>query len=82
MMGQSFTSCFCPILASAEMRKKLYGSILVIGGGYAFQSVATVLQAQLYIELPAIFQKPVDAIEVSSNPRVRNKFFITFEVSV
>lgn len=52
------------------MRRKLYGSILVVGGGFAFQGVASMLQARLYVNLPAIFQKPQEAIEVSSNPRV------------
>jgi actin-related protein 8 len=51
------------------MKKKLYGSVLVVGGGLAFHGVAAMLQASLYTHLPAIFQKPLDAIEVSSNPR-------------
>jgi actin-related protein 8 len=55
--------------SSTEMKKKLYGSVLVVGGGLAFHGVAAMLQASLYTHLPAIFQKPLDAIEVSSNPR-------------
>ena len=52
------------------MKRKLYGSVLVVGGGFAFQGVASMLQARLYADLPTIFQKPQEAIEVSSNPRV------------
>ena len=52
-----------------EMKRKLYGSVLVVGGGFAFQGVASMLQARLYADLPTIFQKPQEAIEVSSNPR-------------
>ena len=59
---------FCA--ASTDMKKKLYGSVLVVGGGFAFHGVAAMLQATLYTQLPAIFQKPLDAIEVSSNPQV------------
>ena len=62
--------CVFVCAASTDMKKKLYGSVLVVGGGFAFHGVAAMLQATLYTQLPAIFQKPLDAIEVSSNPRV------------
>ena len=57
--------------ASAEMKKKLYGSVLLIGGGLSFSHASLLLQSRLESSLPAQFSKGSDTVEVSSNPRVR-----------
>ena len=56
------------------MKKKLYSSVLLIGGGLAFSQAATILQLRLESSLPLLFSKGSDAVEVSSNPRVSNGF--------
>ena len=53
------------------MKKKLYGSVLLIGGGLSFSQASGLLQVRLESSLPAQFSKGSDTVEVSSNPRVR-----------
>ena len=55
------------------MKKKLYGSVLLVGGGLAFPGAANMLQARLELKLPVVFARGTDNIEVFSNPRVRAK---------
>ncbi len=52
------------------MKKKLYSSVLLIGGGLSFSHSPQVLQARLESSLPVQFSKTSDNVEVSSNPRV------------
>ena len=59
--------------ASLEMKKKLYGSVLLIGGGLAFSGAANLLQARLELKFPAMFGRGTDNIEVFSNPRVSRR---------
>ncbi len=65
-----YCSCF---VASQEMKKKLYGSVLLIGGGFGFSQSSVILQSRLESSLPAQFSKGADTVEVSSNPRVSDK---------
>ena len=58
------------ILASLDMKKKLYGSVLVVGGGLSFPGASLMLQQRLHSKLPPMFQRSSDAIEVCSNPKV------------
>lgn len=62
--------CMYSFSASSEMKKKLYGSVLLIGGGLGFTQSSTVLQSRLEASLPVEFSKGSDTVEVSSNPRV------------
>jgi len=52
------------------VKKKLYGSVLVVGGGLSFPGATQMLQQRLYSKLPPVFQRSSDAIEVCSNPKV------------
>lgn len=52
------------------MKKKLYGSVLLIGGGLGFTQSSSILQSRLESSLPVEFSKGSDTVEVSSNPRV------------
>ena len=54
------------------MKQKLYGSILLIGGGMAYPGAATILQNRLESSLPLTLSKETEAVVVSSNPRVKN----------
>ncbi len=58
------------VSGSSEMKYKLYGSILVIGGGLAFQGAAAMLQARLELQLPTLINRSTQTVEVFSNPRV------------
>lgn len=62
-------------LASLDMKKKLYGSVLVVGGGLSFPGAPLMLQQRLYSKLPPMFQRSSDAIEVCSNPKVSSEVF-------
>ena len=61
---------FILLTGSSEMKYKLYGSILVIGGGLAFQGAAAMLQARLELQLPTLINRSSQTVEVFSNPRV------------
>ena len=52
------------------MKQKLYGSVLLVGGGLAFPGAAAMVQARLELQLPAAFLKGTDSTAVFSNPRV------------
>ena len=63
--------CGCDVCAgSSEMKYKLYGSVLVIGGGLAFQGAASMLQSRLELQLPTLINRSSQTVEVFSNPRV------------
>lgn len=55
--------------SSLDVKKKLYGSVLVVGGGLSFPGAPLMLQQRLYSKLPPMFQRSSDAIEVCSNPK-------------
>ena len=52
------------------MKQKLYGSVLIIGGGLAFPGAAAMLQSRLELQLPVLFNRASQTVEVFSNPRV------------
>ena len=53
--------------ASPDMKKKLYGSVLLVGGGLAVPGAAAALQSRLEMRVPQSSSGPV---EVFTNPRV------------
>ncbi len=59
-----------PLSGSLEVKHKLYGSVLIIGGGLSFPGAAAVLQARLELQLPGLFSRSAQTVEVFSNPRV------------
>lgn len=58
------------IIASDEMRKKLYGSVLLIGGGLSYPGAATMLQQRLEASLSQLNKGVSSVVEVCSSPRV------------
>ena len=52
------------------MKHKLYGSVLIIGGGLSFPGAAAMLQARLELQLPTLFTRSVQTVEVFATPRV------------
>ena len=67
------------------MKKKLYGSILLIGGGLSFSQASLTLKNKLETSLPeTITGISDDTIEVCSNPRVKagEEGFNTLSLSI
>ena len=58
--------------ASLEIKQKLYGGILIVGGGLAFPGAANLLQSRLELKPLTIFPRSGNNIEVFANPRVRH----------
>ena len=56
------------------MKQKLYGGILIVGGGLAFPGAANLLQLRLELKPLTIFPRSGNNIEVFANPRVREAF--------
>lgn len=48
----------------------MYGSVLLIGGGFMFNGAAAMLQSRLQAKLPASHRKLVDQVEVIARPKV------------
>lgn len=59
------------VTASLEMKQKLYGGIVMVGGGLAFPGAANLLQSRLEQKPLTIFPRTGNNIEVFANPRVR-----------
>lgn len=66
---KSFASLYL-YAGSTEVKHKLYGSVLIIGGGLAFPGAAAMLQSRLELQLPVLFNRSSQTVEVFSNPRV------------
>lgn len=54
----------CP---SDEMKKKMYSSILLVGGGIRFNMVQKYITQKLHLQIPPIFRQ--DLMEVQINPK-------------
>ena len=55
------------LTATADMKKKLYGGVLLVGGGLALPGAAASLQSRLETRVP---QGIGGVVEVFANPRV------------
>lgn len=53
---------------SPDMKKKLYGSVLLVGGGLGVPGAAAALTSRLEMRVP---QSSSGTVEVFTNPRVR-----------
>lgn len=58
-------SC-CP---TEETKRKMYSSVLLIGGGFMFNGAQSALQSRLQAKLPASHRKLVDQVEVIARPK-------------
>lgn len=64
--------------ATEETKRKMYSSVLLIGGGFMFNGAANMLQSRLQAKLPAPHRKLVDQVEVIARPKVRFVLFLFF----
>lgn len=69
-------------VASVEMKRKLYGSVLLIGGGLGFLQTANILKTRLEQSLPHTFRSSSDTVEVCSNPRVIHLYIYIYLVAI
>ena len=58
----------------------MYGSVLLLGGGFMFNGAATVLQSRLQSKLPPSHRKLVDQVEVIARPKVRLLYVVYLEL--
>lgn len=56
-------------LGSDDMKKKMYGCILLVGGGFIFPGAAHMLQNYIRSSLPAHCRQFVDRVEVLAKPK-------------
>lgn len=69
----------CPVLApfvfflltgSDETKRKMYSSILVVGGGLMFHGAQEFLLHRIINKMPPSFRRLVDNVEVITRPKV------------
>ena len=68
-------------LGSDEMRRKMYGCILLVGGGFTFSGGAQMLQNYMQSGLPSHYKRFVDRVEVLAKPKVHvctTNFWISY----
>lgn len=66
--------CFLDTAAPEETKRKMYSSVLLIGGGFMFNGAAAALQSRLQAKLPPLHRKLVDQVEVIARPKVKKCF--------
>ena len=67
-------SCYAlSFTATEDTKRKMYGSVLLIGGGFMFNGAAAMLQSRLQAKLPASHRKLVDQVEVIARPKVSSQ---------
>lgn len=58
------------IPASDDTKKKMYSSILVVGGGLMFHKAQEFLQHRILNKMPPSFRRVVENVEVITRPKV------------
>lgn len=59
------------LAASDETKRKMYSSILVVGGGLMFHGAQEFLLHRIINKMPPSFRRLVDNIEIVTRPKVR-----------
>lgn len=57
--------------ASDETKRKMYSSILVVGGGLMFHGAQEFLLHRIINKMPPSFRRLVDSVEVITRPKVK-----------
>lgn len=63
-------SVYLFIPASDDTKKKMYSSILVVGGGLMFHKAQEFLQHRILNKMPPSFRRVVENVEVITRPKV------------
>lgn len=62
--------CVFFVTASDETKRKMYSSILIVGGGLMFQGAQEFLLHRIINKMPPSFRRLVDNVEVITRPKV------------
>lgn len=65
-----YLSIYQFIPASDDTKKKMYSSILVVGGGLMFHKAQEFLQHRILNKMPPSFRRVVENVEVITRPKV------------
>lgn len=57
-------------IASDETKRKMYSSVLVVGGGLMFHGAQEFLQHRILNKMPPSFRRMVENVEVITRPKV------------
>lgn len=60
---------FCFLTASDETKRKMYSSILVVGGGLMFHGAQEFLLHRIINKMPPSFRRLVDNVEITTRPK-------------
>lgn len=58
------------LTASDETKRKMYSSVLVVGGGLLFHGAQEFLQHRILNKMPPSFRRMVENVEVITRPKV------------
>ena len=61
---------FSVFSASDETKKKMYSSILVVGGGLMFHKAQEFLQHRILNKMPPSFRRIIENVDVITRPKV------------
>lgn len=61
---------FTVFSASDEAKKKMYSSILVVGGGLMFHKAQEFLQHRILNKMPPSFRRIIENVDVITRPKV------------
>lgn len=61
---------FTVFSASDETKKKMYSSILVVGGGLMFHKAQEFLQHRILNKMPPSFRRIIENVDVITRPKV------------
>lgn len=63
------------LAASDETKRKMYSSILVVGGGLMFHGAQEFLLHRIINKMPPSFRRLVDNVEIITRPKVTKRKF-------
>lgn len=61
---------FLSLSASDDTKKKMYSSILVVGGGLMFHKAQEFLQHRILNKMPPSFRRIIENVDVITRPKV------------
>ena len=62
------------ILESDDVKKKMYSCIIVVGGGFNFESTQPWLQYCIWKNMPGYFRPLLETMDVITRPKVIKNF--------
>lgn len=69
-MEKKYGRAITVFAASDDTKKKMYSSILVVGGGLMFHKAQEFLQHRILNKMPPSFRRIIENVEVITRPKV------------